>query len=161
MDSTEPVRIGLGQDRANWVRIGRGTLGQQRAKPGRTGQGRDRHFISKYTTYTRSTPILSTGLCLSWLPRFCWQTNTRPSRPNQVLPSPALPCPVHLQSMPSPVIICHGLRSLALHSLTLPFPPLSGSADHARPCCVLSSPFQHWPTFCRPARSFSASPGAD
>ena len=37
LDSTEPVRIGLGQDRANWVRIGRGRLGQERAKPGRAG----------------------------------------------------------------------------------------------------------------------------
>ena len=37
LDSTEPVGIGLGQDRANWVRIGRGRLGQERAKPGRTG----------------------------------------------------------------------------------------------------------------------------
>ena len=34
--------------------------------------------------------------------------------------------------MPGPVIICHGLPSLALHSLTLPFPPLSGSADHGQ-----------------------------
>ena len=98
------------------------------------------HFISKYTTYTWSTPILSTGLCLSWLPRFCWQTNTRPSRPNQVLPSPALPCPEHLQSMPGPVTICHGLPSLALHSLTLPFPPLSGSADRAKSCQNFLSP---------------------
>ena len=31
LDSTQPVRIGLGQDRANWVRIGRGRLGQERA----------------------------------------------------------------------------------------------------------------------------------
>ena len=31
------VRIGLGQDRANWVRIGSGRLGQERAEPGRTG----------------------------------------------------------------------------------------------------------------------------
>ena len=36
-DSTEPVRIGLGQDRANLVPIGRGRLGHERAKPGRTG----------------------------------------------------------------------------------------------------------------------------
>ena len=56
--------------------------------------------------------------------------------------------------MSGPVIICHDLPSMAMHSLTLLLPPQSGSVDHAKPCQVFPSLVRHSPTLRGASRSF-------
>ena len=93
-----------------------------------------------------------------------WRCPARPcptllgrARPWSALHEPVRPH-TSLLILPWPTQPGSTLSCLALHCLTLPFPLLSGSAEHAR-FCPMPSPVRYWPTLHDHARFCSAMSG--